>query len=169
MEGEIEVDISVDDELAIDTITISDNGIGFTDENLDSFETSDSRFKYQRGGKGVGRFIWIKMFESIKVDSVIAKGRGRQRVRFTFAPEKTKSIAYKRVTAAAGEAIGTTITLSDMRPDQRGRIKPSSYLKDLALHFFPQYISGTLPEVRCPSRSRSRSGSNGHGRAGRGR
>jgi len=155
--GEVEVDISVDDELAIDTITISDNGIGFTDENLESFETSDSRFKYQRGGKGVGRFIWIKMFESIKVDSVMGKGRGRQRVRFTFAPEKAKSIAYKRVTPAAGEAIGTTITLSDMRPEQRGRIKPSSYLKDLALHFFPQYISGTLPEVTLTYRGESSS------------
>lgn len=155
--GEVEVDISVDEELAIDTITISDNGIGFTDENLESFETSDSRFKYQRGGKGVGRFIWIKMFESIKVDSVIAKGRGRQRVRFTFAPEKAKSIAYKRVTPATGQAIGTTITLSDMRPEQRGRIKPSSYLKDLALHFFPQYISGTLPEVTLTYRGESSS------------
>ncbi len=37
--------------------------------------------------------------------------------------------------------------MSNLRPEQRGRIRPSSYLKDLALHFFPQYIAGTLPEV----------------------
>jgi hypothetical protein len=34
-----------------------------------------------------------------------------------------------------------------LRPEQRGRVRPTSYLKDLALHFFPQYISGTLPEI----------------------
>lgn len=155
--GKVDVDISVDDAIEIDTITITDNGIGFTDENLESFETSDSRFKYQRGGKGVGRFIWIKMFESIKVDSVVSEGRSNQRIRFTFAPEKTKSIAFKRITPAPGEDTGTIITLTELRPDQRGRIRPSSYLKDLALHFFPQYISGTLPEVTITYRGESSS------------
>lgn len=156
-QGEVAVNIEVDDELDIETITIADNGIGFTDDNLESFETSDSRFKYQRGGKGVGRFIWIKMFETIKIDSVIAQGRGRQRVKFTFAPERAKSIAYKKVTPAQGADIGTVITLSDMRSEQRGRIRPSSYLKDLALHFFPQYISGTLPDVTITYRGETSS------------
>jgi nitrogen fixation/metabolism regulation signal transduction histidine kinase len=73
--GKVDVDIAVDDDGEIDTITITDNGIGFTPENLRSFETSDSRFKYKRGGKGVGRFIWIKMFDTIKVDSIVRKGR----------------------------------------------------------------------------------------------
>lgn len=145
--GKVDVDIRVDDALEIDAISISDNGIGFTDDNLDSFETSDSRFKYQRGGKGVGRFIWIKMFETIKVDSIVARSGVHERVRFNFAPEQDQSIANKHVAPAPDQDIGTVITLSDMRPDQRGRIKPTSYLKDLALHFFPQYISGTLPHV----------------------
>ena len=146
-QGKVDVDITVDDDSDIEAISISDNGIGFTDENLRSFETSDSRFKYQRGGKGVGRFIWIKMFETIQVDSVIKNGRSTERVRFRFAPEKANSIAYKRVTKAPGEDMGTVITLSDLRQEQRGRIRPTSYLKDLALHFFPQFISGTLPQI----------------------
>ncbi len=146
-QGMVEVDITVDDDSDIEAISISDNGIGFTDENLRSFETSDSRFKYQRGGKGVGRFIWIKMFETIQVDSVIKNGRSTERVRFRFAPEKANSIAYKRVTKAPGEEVGTVITLSNLRQEQRGRIRLTSYLKDLALHFFPQFISGTLPQI----------------------
>ncbi|NYF33682.1 ATP-binding protein [Sphingopyxis sp. JAI108] len=145
--GKIEVEIKADGNGDVESIAITDNGIGFTDDNLNSFETSDSRFKYQRGGKGVGRFIWIKMFETIKVDSRIAKGRAAQRVRFNFAPEKPKSIANKVVADVAGADTGTTITLSDLRPEQRGRLRAVSYLKDLALHFFPQFISGTLPEI----------------------
>ena len=145
--GKVDVEIRVDDAFEIDTISITDNGVGFTDDNLSSFETSDSRFKYQRGGKGVGRFIWIKLFETIKVDSIVARSGDHERVQFNFVPEQDESIAHKRVTPAPGHDIGTVISLSDMRSDQRGRIKPTSYLKDLALHFFPQYISGTLPQV----------------------
>src|SRR6185369_4319498 len=54
--GKVEVNITADDDGDIASISVSDNGIGFTPENLRSFETSDSRFKYHRGGKGVGRF-----------------------------------------------------------------------------------------------------------------
>jgi DNA topoisomerase VI subunit B len=79
--GKIHVDISVGEQDDIDSISITDNGIGFTPENIRSFETSDSRFKYQRGGKGVGRFIWFKMFKSIKVDSIVRKGKLLERVR----------------------------------------------------------------------------------------
>ncbi len=84
--GRVHVDISVDEHDDIDSISITDNGIGFTPGNIQSFETSDSRFKYQRGGKGVGRFIWFKMFESIKIDSIVKKGKSKERIRFTFDP-----------------------------------------------------------------------------------
>lgn len=145
--GRVDVDISHDENGDVGLISITDNGIGFTDENLESFETSDSRFKYKRGGKGVGRFIWIKLFQTIRIDSVVKAGPSKERVRFRFAPEKQNSIAYKRVSSAADSDIGTTVTLSKLRREQRGRVRPSSYLKDLALHFFPQFISGTLPKI----------------------
>jgi hypothetical protein len=145
--GRISINIKLDDSGDVNSIQISDNGIGFTDENLASFETSDSRFKYKRGGKGVGRFIWIKMFQTIRVDSVVKAGSSKERIRFRFAPEKENSIAYKRIVEAPDLKIGTTITLSKLRNEQRGRVRPTSYLKDLALHFFPQFISKTLPKI----------------------
>src|SRR5256885_216610 len=55
--GWIEVDIDLNDNGEVEAIQVDDNGIGFTPENIKSFETSDSRYKYQRGGKGVGRFV----------------------------------------------------------------------------------------------------------------
>jgi hypothetical protein len=146
--GKVDVEIAVDESGDVTSISITDNGIGFTPDNIRSFETSDSRFKYTRGGKGVGRFIWIKMFETIKVDSVIASGKARERIRFRFEPEREHSIVGKRITPAPNQSLGSTIMLSDLRAEQRGRIRLTSYLKDLALHFFPQYISGTLPQIR---------------------
>src|SRR5690349_11164116 len=69
--GDIKVAVETDDYGDVESIAITDNGVGFTEANLDSFETSDSRYKYKRGGKGVGRFIWIKTFDRISINSVI--------------------------------------------------------------------------------------------------
>lgn len=145
--GEIQVTICTDEDSDVDTISVTDNGVGFNGDNLDSFETSDSRYKYKRGGKGVGRFIWIKTFDRITVDSVTQNGKRRERVRFRFMPEKPNSIAYKNVKLANQESLRTTITLSELKTEQRNQIRTSSYLKDLCLHFFPQYVTGRLPRI----------------------
>ena len=46
-----------------------DSGIGFTDANFDSFETVDSPYKAPHGGKGLGRFLWLKAFSRVEVES----------------------------------------------------------------------------------------------------
>lgn len=58
---------------------ISDNGLGFNDLNYESFLTSDSTLKIEKGCKGLGRFCWLKAFDEIQIksfyknDSVFAK------------------------------------------------------------------------------------------------
>jgi hypothetical protein len=53
---------------------VEDNGVGFTDENYRSFQTPDSRLKEKRGGKGVGRLAWLKVFQSISIESTYSNG-----------------------------------------------------------------------------------------------
>jgi hypothetical protein len=53
----------------IDGFTVTDDGIGFTDENLDAFFTAETRYKAKRGGKGLGRFSWLKLFLYAQVES----------------------------------------------------------------------------------------------------
>jgi hypothetical protein len=53
----------------IKSIEIYDNGIGFTNKNRDSFDTLYSDKKVNLGGKGFGRFIFLKYFEKVQVDS----------------------------------------------------------------------------------------------------
>lgn len=48
---------------------ITDNGDGFTDENIDSFKNFKSNLKKELGCKGVGRFTWLKVFDDIKIES----------------------------------------------------------------------------------------------------
>lgn len=49
---------------------VTDNGIGLDDGNMHSFLQSDSTYRAEKGGKGVGRFSWLKAFETTHIDSV---------------------------------------------------------------------------------------------------
>ena len=53
-------------ETDIENIIIVDNGIGFSDENYNSFDTYASEFKVQKGCKGVGRMMWLKAFCGVR-------------------------------------------------------------------------------------------------------
>jgi hypothetical protein len=56
---------------------ITDNGIGFNDANMDSFRTLDSEYKASRGGRGVGRLLWLKAFERVSVTSCFVNDSGK--------------------------------------------------------------------------------------------
>ena len=48
---------------------IIDNGVGFNDVNLESFETLDSEHKIDKGCRGVGRLLWLKAFKKVGIIS----------------------------------------------------------------------------------------------------
>ena len=53
---------------------IFDNGIGFNDENMTSFETLDSEHKADKGCRGVGRLLWLKAFDRVEINSLFRDG-----------------------------------------------------------------------------------------------
>jgi len=57
----------------ITDVVIIDNGVGFTDKNRDSFDTFRGDNKKLIGGKGFGRFMYLKFFNSVSVQSTYAK------------------------------------------------------------------------------------------------
>ncbi|MES3107684.1 ATP-binding protein [Sphingomonas aurantiaca] len=155
--GLISVDISLNDHGEVNTIKVSDNGVGFNAHNINSFETSDSRYKYTRGGKGVGRFVWIKTFKDISVESHFESDGLMESIGFRFDPESDISIVdLKALPNTSGEP-GTTITISGRRTPQGGKLNQATFMKDLALHFFPLFISGTLPNIDLTYNSETRS------------
>jgi len=62
---------------------IEDNGVGFNRANMESFLTSDSDYKASVGGKGVGRFMWLKAFSRAEIFSRFDENGYHER-RFTF-------------------------------------------------------------------------------------
>lgn len=80
LNGRIVIEIIRSQQLTISTIDtselspiegfkITDNGIGFNERNMQSFLESDSTYKAEIGGKGVGRFAWLKSFGSVQISS----------------------------------------------------------------------------------------------------
>ena len=68
---------------------VTDNGIGFTDENMDSFTVLDSQYKQARGGRGMGRLFWLKAFQDVAVKSVFKDDEGTLHIRsFDFNEER---------------------------------------------------------------------------------
>lgn len=66
---------------SIKTIEIRDNGIGFTQDNRDSFDTFYSELKKEIGGKGFGRFMFVKYFDNVKIESVFKTKEGQLKSR----------------------------------------------------------------------------------------
>lgn len=52
------------------TFRVTDNGIGFSDINMLSFKELDSLHKRDRGGRGMGRLLWLKAFKQVFVKSI---------------------------------------------------------------------------------------------------
>src|SRR3546814_1421888 len=50
----------------VDGFIVKDNGIGFTKDNRDSFDTLYTEQKITDGGKGFGRFTCLKYFDRVK-------------------------------------------------------------------------------------------------------
>lgn len=97
---------------------VSDNGIGFTEENFAAFETSDTTYKQNRGGKGVGRFLWLVAFARVEIEShYLANGQMEVR-RFAFVPEGEG--VQDPVRAASDRATrSTTVRLTGFLPKYR--------------------------------------------------
>ncbi|WP_257556042.1 hypothetical protein [Sphingobium sp. CFD-2] len=63
------LDLGLADKPKIGGFTITDNGVGFHDLNMDSFNTAYSEYKLHRGGKGLGRLTWLKAFAEANIES----------------------------------------------------------------------------------------------------
>ena len=61
------IDHSINDVIGFNII---DNGVGLDENNMRSFLQSDSTYKASMGGKGVGRFSWLKTFRKADVESI---------------------------------------------------------------------------------------------------
>ena len=101
---------------SVKSFTVVDNGVGFTDPNLKSFETADSPAKIERGGKGIGRLTWLVVFEKAEIESRFRGDEDRLRRRsFTFSPTETGISDFSDEALESEETVETQVRLVGVR------------------------------------------------------
>jgi hypothetical protein len=136
---------------SITGFVVTDNGVGFTDTNFKSFQTSDSTRKQTKGGKGVGRFLWLKAFDTVEVESVFqAAGKWHRR---TFGFRLTASgVEDDKLAEATEKGRRTTVRLIGFRAEYRQH--PScpraagTVARRIVEHFLGAFVLGTCPSIR---------------------
>ncbi len=141
-------------ELGIESFSIADNGWGFTDANVKSFETAYSTAKAARGGKGLGRFSWLVVCREANIKSVFTAPDG-QAVRRSFDFRATPRGVENFVEESPSEADGndtqrTIVTLAGVRDKYAEALRRSTdyIVERLFEHCFDYLVVGNCPLIR---------------------
>ena len=90
-QGKIEIEVIRErslfaeaDKNTVKGFCVRDNGVGFNEANMASFMEADSEYKLSIGGKGVGRFSWLKAFSSVHITSTFLENKSFFTRKFDF-------------------------------------------------------------------------------------
>lgn len=131
----------------IDGLDISDNGIGFDDDHLKTFEEAYTLAKVKMGGKGVGRFTFLKVFSKVSVRSVFER-EGKHYMRsFRFSvDQEVQGATSVELTELP---VGTKVSLRGLVPKyQSGWPKePEIAAQRLIAHFLIRFAARSCPPI----------------------
>ena len=129
---------------------VKDNGIGFNNMHMKSFETLDTDLKAALGGRGVGRLLWLKAFERASIDSVYEDENGnRARRQFTFTTRDGVSSDRPTEPDPSSES-GTVVFLEEFDPKYReaSRKTPEAIANNLFEHCLWYFVrEGGVPGI----------------------
>jgi hypothetical protein len=138
-------------------VRITDNGVGLDSDNFRSFRTYDSPWKARRGGKGVGRLSWLKVFDHAEVNSIYREdGRYFSR-KFRLVLDNDHPIEdYERKEIDPAET-GTTVRLVSMRSvyAQHVPVTFDTVLRKLVGHFISYLVTPSRPSIIVSSDEQS--------------
>ena len=159
-DGKIEVEIIRDPQQvaeiegidkSINEITgfrIIDNGVGLDDNNMKSFLQSDSTYRADKGGKGVGRFSWLKAFLKTHIESVYKDENDGVWVKreFEFSLDKL-DIDDRLVEEKGAFENRTCVSLIDYLPSYRKHVNKNA--ETIAMKIM-QHCMIYLMSPKCP-------------------
>lgn len=141
-------EISNTDEYPIDSIEVIDNGIGFNEDNYNSFQEFDSEYKIEIGGKGVGRLVCLKAFNKLEIKSNY-KSNGEFKTR-SFEFKKTiEGYSNYEEKIAKKNVFGTSITLRGFESPYK-ETAPRSIMeiaREIITHFQLYFIQQKQPNI----------------------
>ena len=139
-----------EDYYPIKSIKIIDNGIGFTPANYNSFLKSHSTKKINLGGKGLGRFAILSVFDTIKIKSFFKEKTQDNINACEFELSRKTGITEKEISIPKSARIYTEIELTDINPKYKQATArfTQEYIADSILeHCLLYYLSEDAPVI----------------------
>ena len=132
----------------ITDFAVEDNGIGFNERNFDSFNFAHSTYK--PGGKGIGRFTWLRAFQKAEIESRFKENNQWYLRKFDFEPTKNGiENHHKEELLSEQNKRYTRVKLKGLKPDYRQWC--NSKTEDIAIkiieHAFVYFLSENCPRV----------------------
>lgn len=119
----------------VKSFVVKDNGIGFTETNRHAFDNLYTDNKIAQGGKGFGRFICLKYFDDVHIESIFEGENGIQKRSFNMG-KQTEFIVDEKVEACPESELGTQVTLRGLK----GRSFPDKQVKTIASNLVEQIL-----------------------------
>lgn len=128
------------------SISITDNGTGFNNQNFDSFKTFDSLYKLSHGGKGIGRLNWLKVFDKVSVDSIYETLEGNKYISFDFSANEGIHNVVEKPTVSNRF---TSITLISVKNEYKKKmeIQFNELIDRLIEHFTSFLVIGSQTKI----------------------
>lgn len=151
--GRIDIDVmrsELDDGISpVIGFVVRDNGIGLNEENFVSFCTPFSQHKIRKGGKGVGRLGWLKVFKDITVTSAFQNGGTLEQIAFDFILREQNQVATKEPLGSPAKEPGTEVRLSDFADSYGTRcpVKTDTIVQRIIAHFLPVFAGDKSPHM----------------------
>jgi hypothetical protein len=132
----------------IENFRIEDNGSGFNEQNFASFETAHSRSKVAKGGKGIGRLVWLKAFEKAEVNSYFGENGKfwRRSFDFTLTDEGLLNLKLEEVEPRPSL---TTVRLVGFKPEYRDKVprQDNPIARRIIEHCLEYFVMGNAPKI----------------------
>ena len=128
---------------------IYDNGIGFNEDNMSSFMEADSEYKMKIGGKGVGRFSWLKAFSSVQIVSTYKDNDEFVTRKFGFSLEHM-DIEDTLEEASDESDYQTVVKLINYTSDYANEVPKqlATIATRIIQHCFVYFLSDACPEIQ---------------------
>ncbi|PJE45018.1 MAG: hypothetical protein CUR32_01330 [Flavobacterium sp.] len=129
---------------------IEDNGIGFNEENYESFKREYSTYKADKGGLGIGRFMWLKAFHNVTVESIYYEDSLPKNRSFSFNLRTPDGIENPQINSLEGKPEKkTTITLSGYKDPYKSKCpkKTETIANRIIEHCLIYFLNPSCPTI----------------------
>lgn len=129
---------------------IEDNGIGFNEDNYESFKREYSTHKADRGGLGIGRFMWLKAFYNVSIDSVYYEDLMPKKRSFSFNLRTTDGIEQPIVSTLEGKPEKKTLVILNGYKDPYKSKCPKridTIANRIIEHCLIYFLNGNCPNI----------------------